>query len=96
MSWLPAAIASFTAAGAPLGAAPSPLGRIFACGPAVSGSGPPAAVAQPALRLAAAAGWAGALGVISPSRLPVPGLGAGVTVTWRTPQASWAARPCQS
>ncbi len=43
------------------------------------------------------AGWvAAAVGVISPRRLPVPGFGAGVTVTCRTPQASWAARPCQS
>ena len=49
MSWLPAAIASFTAGGASLGAAASPLGRIFACWPGVSGSGPPAEVAHPAL-----------------------------------------------
>ena len=96
MSWLPAAIASFTAGGAPLGAAASPLGRIFACCPGVSGSGPPAEAAHPALgRSPRPAGLARG-GVISPRRLPVPGLGAGVTVTWRTPQASWAARPCQS
>ena len=37
---LPAAIASLTAAGALAGAAASPLGRIVACWPAVSGSGP--------------------------------------------------------
>ena len=39
---------------------------------------------------------AAAVGVISPRRLPVPGFGAGVTLTCRTPQASWAARPSQS
>ena len=43
MSWLPAAIASLTARGASCGAAASPLGRIFAVCPGVSGSGPPAA-----------------------------------------------------
>ena len=41
MSWLPAAIASFTAGGASLGRGGESVGRIFACCPGVSGSGPP-------------------------------------------------------